>query len=105
MQEDKASTKVYGYSDDVVQFWGKCSDSIDCYDTDLRITLSDGTVLRTHYGKHLNGQDCGIWSIEVEYAGLLYDRKKTCYDEEDEPYSDIVYFKDGELSIIDVTRE
>jgi hypothetical protein len=97
-------TKVFGYSDDVIQFTGQISDSIDCYDTDLRIIMSDGTVLNTHYGKIIDGVEDGIWLINVEESGSLYDHITLCTNEDETPYSDVVFFKDGDIRIVSVEK-
>lgn len=87
--------KVYGYSDDNVCWEGDISDEVGCFRTDLVLTFSDGTKLRTHYGKGAGADEEGIWTIEVVAQGSLIDRIEFCHDAEAEIYSDIVYFKDG----------
>lgn len=96
------STKVYGYSDDNFSFHGDLHDEIGCYDTDLIITFSDGTVIRTHYGKCEGGSEPGqgmesegIWHISVLKQGTLIDKLEFCHDSEAAIYSNVLYFKDG----------
>lgn len=90
------ATKVYGCSDDLVEFEGDIHGEVGCFGTDDRdqgvfIAFDDGTILEAKYGK---GQ-MGIWGITVLKTGTLFDRIQTCEDEEAKPYSDIVFFKDG----------
>lgn len=37
----------------------------------------------------------GVWGFKLIRAGRLFDRIEECNDEDDEVYSDVVYFKDG----------
>ena len=90
------ATKVYGASDDLIEFDGDVSGEIGNYGTDDRehgelVILSDGTLLEVKYGK----ADMAIWGIIVINQGTLFDHLKACNDEDANPYSDIAYFKDG----------
>jgi hypothetical protein len=96
------TTRVFGYSDDNVCAEGDFSDEWGCWNTDLVLTCSDGTELHTHYGKEINGVTDGIWSISVIMKGALFDRLEECFDADADPYSDIVYFRDG-LTAIEIT--
>lgn len=89
------TSRVYGYSDDNVMCEGDFHDEIGCYDTDLSIRFSDGTILATHYGKTVNGKNEGIWHIQMVVDGPLFDRIEECFDSDARIYSDIAYFKDG----------
>lgn len=90
------ATKVYGCSDDNVCFEGDIRDEIGCWDTDLLLLFSDGTVLKTHYGKHVPGQgDDGIWQIRLITQGSLFDHIEECFDSDADIYSDIAHFRDG----------
>ena len=93
------STKVYGYSDDNITIQGDLHDEFGCYDTDLGLEFSDGTVLETHYGKTINGTEEGVWTITLKIAGSLFDRIDECFDSDADIYSDIAYFKDGLTSV------
>ena len=79
--------KVYGYSDDNVEIEGSSysMDEIGCYDSAVRITFNDGTVIRIWYGKG----ELGIWCIVVEHSGKANWYFTECEDEEAEIHSDI----------------
>jgi hypothetical protein len=89
------TTKIYGYSDDNVCSQGDFRDEWGCFETDLMVICSDGTRLKTHYGKTINGADDGVWAIELLEAGYLFDRIDLCFDSDAKIYSDIAWFKDG----------
>lgn len=90
------TTRIFGYSDDNVEAEGDISDEWGCYDTDLVLTFSDGTVLRTHYGKTLpDGSSDGIWTIILLNRGSLFEGIQECFDSDAEIYSDIAHFQDG----------
>ena len=79
--------KVYGASDDLVCIEGSTyqDNEIDCYDREVRIRFTDGTVIRVGYGKG----DKGIWQILVEETGTAEYTRKICDDENAAVYSDI----------------
>jgi hypothetical protein len=90
------STKIYGCSDDNIDFEGDIYGEVSCYGTDdqkhgVLVLFSDGTVLEVKYGK--NGDS--IWEIKVKHKGKLFDRIELCDDSEADIYSDQVFFKDG----------
>lgn len=90
------STKVYGASDDLIEFEGDCYGEVGCYGTDDRpkgvlLCFDDATILEVQYGKN----DKGIWGIKLLAKGSLFDRIEQCDDEEAEIYSDVAYFRDG----------
>lgn len=90
------TTKVYGASDDLIEFSGDFSGEVGCYGTDDRdhgvlVVMSDGTLLEVKYGKG----GMGIWAVQVLKKGELFDRYDPCDDEEADIYSDVVYFKNG----------
>lgn len=83
------ATKIYGSSDDLIEFEGDIYDEIGAYKAqDKGILLSDGTVLECSPG-------LGVWGFKLVRAGRLFDRIEECNDEDAEVYSDVVYFKDG----------
>lgn len=89
------ATKIYGSSDDLIEFDGDVSGEVSCYGTDedekgVLVVCSDGTLLEVKYGK--GGQ--GMWEIRVIWAGSLFDHMEYAADE-DENYSDIAHFVDG----------
>lgn len=89
-------TKIYGASDDLVEFDGDFSGEVGAYGTDDRekgvlVVVSDGTILEVKYGKN----DSGIWEVKLLKRGSLFDRIDPCTDEDAEVYSDVAYFNDG----------
>lgn len=59
--------KIYGCSDDLVEIDGTKykHDEIGCFDHDVRIRFTDGTVIRVGYPK----DGLAVWWIEVEKQG------------------------------------
>lgn len=93
------STRVYGASDDLIEFEGELSGEVSYYVSENEglgalVAFSDGTVLAVRYGKPASG---GVWAIDVLRQGDLYDHKVECFDEDADPYSDQVFFKPGAL--------
>lgn len=89
-------TKVYGASDDLVEFDGDFRGEIRCYGTDDRehgvlVMMSDGTVLEVKYGK----DDKAIWGVRLLRKGSLFIGIELCVDEDAKPYSDVATFKHG----------
>lgn len=92
-------TRVYGASDDLIEFDGDLRGEVSCYGTEkhklgVLVAFSDGTILAVRYGKPAAG---GVWAIDVLWKGSLFDRHEVCMDEDADPYSDQVFFKDGKL--------
>lgn len=80
------TTKIYGTSDDLIEFEGDIYDEIGAYEAqDKGILLSDGTVLECSYSKT---PDLGVWGFKLIRAGSLFDRIEECNDEDAEVYSD-----------------
>lgn len=79
--------KVYGASDDLVEIEGTKykEDEIGCYEHDVRLRFTDGTVIRVGYPK----DGMAVWWIEVEKVGSADHRLKQCFDEDARIYSDI----------------
>lgn len=90
------TTKVYGASDDLLEFDGDVSGEVSCYGTDeqphgVLLVFSDGTVLEAKYGKaHL-----GIWSLSVIQRGVCLNTVTECTDEDARPHSDVAEFFTG----------
>jgi hypothetical protein len=89
-------TKVYGASDDLIEFQGDVYGEVGCYGTDedehgVLVIFNDGTLLEVKYGK----ADMGIWGITVIKEGDLFEHLQICSDEDSDPHSDIALFKDG----------
>lgn len=98
------STKIYGCSDDLVEFEGDVYGEVGCYGTDDReqgvlLICDDNTLLEVKYGKAQQA----IWEIKLLKKGDLFEAIEPCLDEDDDPYSDIATFKDGLKWIYAVT--
>lgn len=89
------STKVYGCSDDLVEFEGNLRGEIGSISShgDL-IAFSDGTIIIAKYGKPGIG---GVWSLTVLREGYLFSAWTECTDEDAAVYSDVIDFEDGIL--------
>ena len=81
-------TTIRGYSDDTIDFSGDVSGEVGCYDKDVLIVCSDGTVLEAKYGT------LGIWNFRKIRTGDLFSRIVECGDG-DEGGSDTVEFDGG----------
>lgn len=82
---------VYGYSDDLVEIErdGKFFTEIDCFDRAVRVSFSDGTVIRVSYGKTSpKGESLGIWQIKVTKKGTAPHSLSLCFIDTGERYSD-----------------
>lgn len=79
--------KVYGCSDDLCEIEGSKyrEDEIGCWEHDVRIRFTDGTIIRVGYNK----PNLGIWYIIVEKIGAANKKLTVCNDEDAEIYSDI----------------
>lgn len=80
--------KVYGASDDLVEIEGSNyrENEIGCYNHDVRIRFTDGTVIRVGYPK----ESKAIWWIEIEKQGSCEEQYlDICDDEDMRIYSDI----------------
>jgi hypothetical protein len=95
---ERMATKVYGQSDDLIEFDGEVSGEVGYYDSHegeegagALIIFSDGTVLNVRYGKAKQA----IWQVTAISKGTLFQRIDECSDEDAAPYSDIAYFADG----------
>ena len=89
-------TKVYGTSDDLVEFEGDFTGEVNSYGTDYRdkgilVVFSDGTILEVKYGKN----EEAIWEVKLLKKGSLFQRIDQCDSEDADPYSDIAHFGDG----------
>lgn len=91
------STRVYGASDDLIEFDGDVSGEVDYYSGDCEdegclLVFSDGTLLAAAYGKPGHG---AVWGLRLVQRGTLFDRIDECFDEDAKPYSDVAHFRDG----------
>lgn len=97
------ATRIYGSSDDLIEVEGDVRGESNVYnsgDDPVLIVCSDGTVLECRYGK----AGLAIWGFYVVKSGSLFQRVVECTREEEDPYSDVVYFRDG-LSFVYVATE
>lgn len=90
------ATKIYGDSDDLIEFEGDVKGEVGCYGTDrwergVLLICSDGTLLEAKYGK----VDMAVWEIKPISEGPLFSRIERCLNEETDPYSDVAHFFDG----------
>jgi hypothetical protein len=90
------TTKVYGASDDLIEFDGDVHGEVGCYGTDDRdqgvlVMFSDATLIEVKYGK--KGE--GIWEIKLVRRGELFESIDQCVDADATPYSDVAHFKAG----------
>ena len=86
-EKTPVTTKVYGYSDDLVDIEPAPYpyDENGCWEQKAVIEFSDNTVIEVQYNKRGDG----IWSIEVIKEGTAKHRLTVCEEETDEGYSDI----------------
>lgn len=79
--------RVYGASDDLCEIEGSAypEDEIGCYDKDVHIRFTDGTVIRCSYPK----SGLAVWAIDVEERGTAEQELHICEDEQAAIYSDI----------------
>lgn len=84
---NKPVVTIYGYSDDTVEIENSNYNegSIDCFDKDVRIWFSDGTIIRIGYCK----PNLGVWYIVREHVGTAEQTLLVCEDEDADPYSDV----------------
>lgn len=84
---NKTVTTIYGYSDDTIILENsRYNDgSIDCFDKDVRIWFTDGTIIRIGYNK----PGLGVWYIVREHVGTAEQTLLVCEDEDADPYSDV----------------
>ena len=73
------STKIYGASDDLVEFEGDVRGEVGCYGTDDRdkgvlVICSDSTLLEVKYGK----DGAGVWGIRLIKTGSLFQKIDLC---------------------------
>jgi hypothetical protein len=89
-------TKIYGSSDDLIEFEGDFSGEVGQYGTDddehgVLVIVSDGTILEVKYGKG----GMGIWAITLLKRGTLFEGIEQCTSEDADPYSDVATFREG----------
>ena len=92
--------RIYGASDDCVEIENSDfpENEIDCYDRDVRLHFTDGTVIRVGYGKP---NIDGVWRIKVEHKGTAAQTLSVCEDENASLYSDIFEI-DAEIRDVEI---
>ena len=92
------ATRVYGASDDLIEFEGGISGEVGYYgksgDEDEHgclLVFSDGTILAAVYGKPQGG----IWALTLVAKGSLLIGIEACTDEDAKPHSDVATFGRG----------
>jgi hypothetical protein len=100
------STRVYGASDDLIEFEGDIRGEVGCYGNSSRekgvlLSFSDGTVLEVKY----SGRVSGVWAISLLVEGVRFKRIDQCADPDGDPYSDVAHFHDGLKSCFAATGD
>lgn len=93
------ATKIYGCSDDLIEVEGDVRGEGGHFDQDSLLACSDGTILSMHYGKP--DPMGGVWAITVLRQGELFDHLLVCYSDSADPYSDIAFFRDGLMWVME----
>jgi len=89
-------TRIYGQSDDTIEFEGDVDGEVSCYGIDnndrgVLLSCSDGTLLEVKYGK----TDQAVWEVKLLKSGNLFVRIESCTDEDSDPHSDVAIFNTG----------
>jgi len=84
-------TKIWGTSDDLIEVDGDVRGEVDCYDDEVLLICSDGTLLGIKYGK----MEMAIWQINVIQEGSFLEGVEQCTSEDADIYSDVALFHDG----------
>lgn len=76
-------TKIYGYSDDIVEIENNTSfDEVNCYNKDVFIILSDGVRVKFSYLD-------GVWKASVINKGNACFNIDEAKDADSDNYSDV----------------
>ena len=92
------ATKIFGSSDDLIEFEGDVQGEAYSYHSKL-IMCSDGTLLDINYRKN----EKALWHIQSLIEGSLFKKIELATNENDN-YSDVAYFEDG-LKFVYVVHE
>lgn len=86
-EANKPVVTIYGYSDDTVILENSNYNDgdIECFNSDVRIWFTDGTIIRIGYNK----PGLGVWYIVREHVGAAEQTLLVCEDEDADPYSDV----------------
>lgn len=89
-------TKIYGASDDLLEFTGEIYGEIGYYDSSkedpIRVRVSDGTEFSAYYNEQ------GLWKIDVHVKGTHFDVLEVATDPDSENYSDTLTLLEGKLT-------
>ena len=85
------TTKIYGTSDDLIEFEGDVYGEVGAYNHPTLVMCSDGTMLEIRHEKG----GLAIWGIQVIRRGDKLLGIDVCDDEGATPYSDVASFADG----------
>lgn len=95
---DFLGSKIYGASDDLLEFCGDIYGEVCYYDSSptdpIYVKMSDGTEFQSYYSKE------GLWKIVVSKEGSLFDRVEVATDPDSDKYSDILYLKAGKVTAV-----
>lgn len=86
------STKIYGASDDLIEFEGDFRGEVGHYSSDdegCLLVISDGTLLEATYNRD------GIWKLSLVKKGSLFEKIDQCDDADADPHSDVAHFGGG----------
>jgi hypothetical protein len=89
-------TKIYGASDDLLEFEGDIYGEVGYYGSSLedpiKVSISDGTELNMYY------DDSGLWKIKVLNQGSHFESLVEATDPDSDQYSDLLTLKSGLLT-------
>lgn len=98
-----AGTKIYGASDDLIEFEGDIYGEIGCYGSSqndpIKVKVSDGTEFDIFYS------DSGLWKINVTKKGSNFDLVTEAIDPDSDNYSDELFLTPGDLTAKYKTKE
>lgn len=90
------TSRVFGYSDDIVLVEGECSaQACAPMAQSIVATCSDSTIVSFSYGKCVDGVSAGIWEATLVHAGPHFERIERCLDESADCASDVVHLRAG----------
>lgn len=92
-------TKIYGWSDDLIEAQGDIIEveaNYTIFENSALLICSDNTILEV---KH-NHSRLGLWQITLLRKGNLFDRIDVCTGDGDIKNTDIAYFHNGLESVI-----
>lgn len=95
-------TKIYGASDDLLEFDGEIYGEIGYYDSSkedaILVKVSDGTEFSAYYN------ESGLWKIELTVKGTHFESLTEATDPDSDNYSDVLILMSGPLTAKYKTR-